>query len=56
MNIKPSFTAVSKNRAAMTAERGGSCDMTKPDETVVVQGVSIIGAINPAGKFGVKPG
>jgi H+-translocating NAD(P) transhydrogenase subunit alpha len=32
----------------LAAERGGNCELTKPDETIVVQGVTIIGAFNLA--------
>jgi NAD(P) transhydrogenase subunit alpha len=33
----------------LAAERGGNCELTKPDETVVAQGVTIIGEFNLAG-------
>jgi NAD(P) transhydrogenase subunit alpha len=33
----------------LAAERGGNCELTKPGETIVVNGVTIIGAINVAG-------
>ena len=33
----------------LAAERGGNCELTKPGETIVVHGVTIIGAINVAG-------
>ena len=33
----------------LAAERGGNCELTRPGETVVVQGVTIIGRINLAG-------
>jgi NAD(P) transhydrogenase subunit alpha len=33
----------------MAAERGGNCELTRPDETVVAHGVTIIGAVNLAG-------
>jgi len=33
----------------LAAERGGNCQLTKPDETVVVHGVTIIGEFNLAG-------
>jgi len=33
----------------LAAERGGNCELTKPDETVVEQGVTIIGEFNLAG-------
>jgi H+-translocating NAD(P) transhydrogenase subunit alpha len=32
----------------LAAERGGNCELTKPDETVVVHGVTIIGEYNLA--------
>ena len=32
----------------LAAERGGNCELTKPDETVVHHGVTIIGPSNPA--------
>jgi NAD(P) transhydrogenase subunit alpha len=32
----------------LAAERGGNCELTKPDETIVVHGVTIIGAFNLA--------
>jgi NAD(P) transhydrogenase subunit alpha len=32
----------------LAAERGGNCELTKPDETVVHRGVTIIGPSNPA--------
>ena len=32
----------------LAAERGGNCELTRPDETVVHQGVTIIGPSNPA--------
>ena len=32
----------------LAAERGGNCELTKPDETVVHNGVTIIGPSNPA--------
>ncbi len=32
----------------LAAERGGNCELTKPDEPVVHQGVTIIGPSNPA--------
>ena len=32
----------------LAAERGGNCDLTRPDETVVHKGVTIIGPSNPA--------
>lgn len=31
----------------LAAERGGNCELTRPDETVVHQGVSILGPSNP---------
>jgi NAD(P) transhydrogenase subunit alpha len=31
----------------LAAERGGNCELTKPDETVVHRGVTIIGPSNP---------
>ena len=34
----------------LAAERGGNCELTKPGETVVVDGVKIIGPINLAGR------
>jgi len=33
----------------LAAERGGNCELTKPDETTVVDGVTIIGEYNLAG-------
>lgn len=33
----------------LAAERGGNCELTTPDETTVVQGVTIIGEFNLAG-------
>jgi len=33
----------------LVAERGGNCELTKPDETIVVDGVTIIGEYNLAG-------
>jgi NAD(P) transhydrogenase subunit alpha len=35
----------------LAAERGGNCALTKPGETVVVDGVKIIGAFNLAGRL-----
>jgi proton-translocating NAD(P)+ transhydrogenase subunit alpha len=32
----------------LAAERGGNCELTKPDETVVIHGVTIIGMFNLA--------
>ncbi|MBV9183638.1 MAG: Re/Si-specific NAD(P)(+) transhydrogenase subunit alpha [Acidobacteria bacterium] len=32
----------------LAAERGGNCDLTRPGETVVVDGVTIIGSVNLA--------
>lgn len=32
----------------LSAERGGNCELTKPDETIVVHGVTIIGEFNLA--------
>jgi NAD(P) transhydrogenase subunit alpha len=32
----------------LAAERGGNCELTRPDETVVHQGVTILGPANPA--------
>ena len=32
----------------LAAERGGNCELTRPDEIVVHQGVTIIGPSNPA--------
>ena len=32
----------------LAAERGGNCELTKPDETIVVHGVTIIGEYNLA--------
>jgi NAD(P) transhydrogenase subunit alpha len=32
----------------LAAERGGNCELTRPDETVVHQGVTIVGPSNPA--------
>jgi NAD(P) transhydrogenase subunit alpha len=31
----------------LAAERGGNCELTKPDETVVHRGVAIVGPSNP---------
>ena len=33
----------------MAAEQGGNCELTKPGETVVVDGVTILGPLNLAG-------
>jgi proton-translocating NAD(P)+ transhydrogenase subunit alpha len=33
----------------LAAERGGNCELTKPDETTVAHGVTIIGEYNLAG-------
>jgi len=33
----------------LAAERGGNCELTKPDETIVAHGVTIIGEYNLAG-------
>lgn len=35
----------------LAAERGGNCQLTKPGETVVVDGVKILGALNLAGRM-----
>ena len=35
----------------LAAERGGNCELTKPGETVVVDGVKIVGALNLAGRL-----
>ncbi len=35
----------------LAAERGGNCEATKPGETVVVDGVKIVGALNLAGRL-----
>jgi len=35
----------------LAAERGGNCELTKPGETVVVDGVKIVGAFNLAGRM-----
>ena len=32
----------------LAAERGGNCELTRPDETVIHKGVTIIGPSNPA--------
>jgi NAD(P) transhydrogenase subunit alpha len=32
----------------LAAERGGNCELTKPDETAVIHGVTIIGEYNLA--------
>jgi NAD(P) transhydrogenase subunit alpha len=32
----------------LAAERGGNCELTRPDETIVIHGVTIIGAFNLA--------
>jgi NAD(P) transhydrogenase subunit alpha len=32
----------------LAAERGGNCEVTKPDETVMVDGVTVLGPSNPA--------
>jgi len=32
----------------LAAERGGNCELTKPDETIVHKGITIIGPSNPA--------
>jgi NAD(P) transhydrogenase subunit alpha len=31
----------------LAAERGGNCELTRPDETVVVNGVTVLGPTNP---------
>jgi NAD(P) transhydrogenase subunit alpha len=31
----------------LAAERGGNCELTRPDETIVEHGVTIIGPTNP---------
>ena len=31
----------------LAAERGGNCELTRPDEIVVHKGVTILGPINP---------
>ena len=31
----------------LAAERGGNCELTRPDETVVHKGVTILGPTNP---------
>ncbi|KRT72241.1 MAG: NAD(P) transhydrogenase subunit alpha, NAD(P) transhydrogenase subunit alpha [Candidatus Rokubacteria bacterium CSP1-6] len=33
----------------LAAERGGNCELTRPEATVVEHGVTIIGAVNLAG-------
>jgi NAD(P) transhydrogenase subunit alpha len=33
----------------MAAEQGGNCELTKPGETVLVHGVTVIGALDIAG-------
>jgi NAD(P) transhydrogenase subunit alpha len=33
----------------LASERGGNCELTRPGETVIVHGVTIIGAMNMAG-------
>jgi NAD(P) transhydrogenase subunit alpha len=35
----------------LAAERGGNCELTKPGETAVVDGVKILGALNLAGRM-----
>ncbi|QGM46573.1 Re/Si-specific NAD(P)(+) transhydrogenase subunit alpha [Methylocystis heyeri] len=35
----------------LAAERGGNCELTRPGETVVVDGVKIVGALNLAGRL-----
>jgi NAD(P) transhydrogenase subunit alpha len=35
----------------LAAERGGNCELTKPGETVVDNGVKIVGALNLAGRL-----
>ncbi len=35
----------------LAAERGGNCELTRPGETVVVDGVKILGALNLAGRM-----
>jgi NAD(P) transhydrogenase subunit alpha len=35
----------------LAAERGGNCELTKPGETVIVNGVKIVGALNLAGRL-----
>ena len=33
----------------LAAERGGNCELTRPDETIVAHGVTIVGSLNLAG-------
>jgi NAD(P) transhydrogenase subunit alpha len=35
----------------LAAERGGNCELTRPGETVVDNGVRIVGALNLAGRM-----
>jgi NAD(P) transhydrogenase subunit alpha len=35
----------------LAAERGGNCELTKPGETIVENGVKIVGALNLAGRM-----
>jgi len=35
----------------LAAERGGNCELTKPGETVIDNGVKIVGAVNLAGRL-----
>ncbi|WP_400765959.1 Re/Si-specific NAD(P)(+) transhydrogenase subunit alpha [Methylosinus sporium] len=35
----------------LAAERGGNCELTKPGETIVDNGVKIVGAVNLAGRL-----
>ena len=35
----------------LAAERGGNCELTKPGEPVIVDGVKIVGALNLAGRL-----
>jgi NAD(P) transhydrogenase subunit alpha len=35
----------------LAAERGGNCELTRPGETIVENGVRIVGALNLAGRM-----
>jgi NAD(P) transhydrogenase subunit alpha len=35
----------------LAAERGGNCELTKPGETIVENGVKIVGALNLPGRM-----
>ena len=39
----------------LAAERGGNCELTRPDETVVAHGVTILGPTNPPRSCRITP-